>query len=189
MRFNLRNYIRGNLSTMDKVAGPKVSLVISKMILEGLCKFSCEMVVNEVKKFQELCMYQNNPQYCHHFITPKTVMILFYQLRGNKESFLNITQRTSLIDKVLLISFQFIATRYFIPYTKSNVMGLTAEIMYNYFHDTTIPELVHEEDEIIGNTRTKNSILKQCKLTNLCIGTIYRWMLWFCFKYSIFKKT
>lgn len=142
-----------------------------------ICYGFCEMVVNEVKKFQELCMYQNNPQYCHHFITPKTVMILFYQLRGNKESFLNITQRTSLIDKVLLISFQFIATRYFIPYTKSNVMGLTAEIMYNYFHDTTIPELVHEEEEIIGNTRTKNSILKQCKLTNLCIGTIYRWML------------
>ena len=61
--------------------------------------------------------------------------------------------------------------------------------MYDFFHHTIIPELIKEEKEETGEELTKQEILKQYGLTKLCLGTIYKWMNSFGFKYSVAKKT
>ena len=43
--------------------------------------------------------------------------------------------------------------------------------MYDFFHDTIIPELIKEGKEETGEEMTKESILRQYGLTKVCLIT------------------
>ena len=58
-----------------------------------------------------------------------------------------------------------------------------------FFHDTIIPKLIEQEKEETNETLLKKEILKQYDLTTLCLGTIYKWMSSFGFKFCLSKKT
>ena len=74
-------------------------------------------------------------------------------------------------------------------YVKANINGLKAEVLYDYFHHTIIPELIEEEKEETGETMTKDQILRQYGLSKLTMATFYNWMSAFGLKYSLSKKT
>ena len=76
-----------------------------------------------------------------------------------------------------------------LKYTKENITGLKGEDLYLFFHDTIIPKLIEQEKEETNETLSKKEILKQYDLTTLCLGTIYKWMSSFGFKFCLSKKT
>ena len=76
-----------------------------------------------------------------------------------------------------------------LKYTKENITGLKGEDLYSFFHNTIIPELIEQEKEETNETLSKKEKLKQYGLTTLCLGTIYKWMGSFGFKFCLSKKT
>ena len=114
----------------------------------------------------------------------------FRQFRDNGESFINAPHRSSLIDKSPAI-FQLNTDlkEKFISHARANIYGLTAEVMYDYLHNTLISELIEEEKAETGEIISKEKLLKQYSLTKLSMDTIYSWMGSFGFKYSPSRKT
>ena len=114
----------------------------------------------------------------------------FRHFRNNGESFINAPHRSSLVNKNPLI-FQLNPDlkQRFISHARTNITGLTAEVMYDFLHHTIIPELIEEEKRETGETLSKSEILKQYSLTKLSMDTVYSWLQSFGFKYCPSKKS
>ena len=155
-------------------------------------KKCCDLAIEKIKEFEGANLIENNidEQSSHHWVVSRTVMKWFRHFRDNGETFINTPYRTSLIDKDPPI-FQLnpILKDKFISFAKSNIIGLTGEVLFDYFHNTIIPDLIEDEKYETGEKISKDALLKQYGLTKLCLGTIYKWMASFGFKYCTSKKT
>ena len=151
-------------------------------------KNACELAVKKIKEF-EGSHNEVNENGTHHF-APVTIMKWFRQYRDNPESFINSPYRSSLIEKYPpVFNCNPNLKEKCIAYAKTNLIGLTGEVMFDFFHHTIIPELIKEEKDETGEEMTKVEILKQYGIHGLCLNTIYNWMSMFGFKYSPIKKT
>ena len=61
--------------------------------------------------------------------------------------------------------------------------------MYLFFHNALIPELIKDIRENTGDNLDTKQVFKLYVLTCLCVGTIYKWMVLFGFKYLAAMKT
>ena len=98
-------------------------------------QYACEAAIQKIKEFEGLDFIENeNDNNTHNWVTSRTVMKWFREFRNNGESFINSPHRTSLIDKSPTI-FQINPDlkQRFISHAKSNIRGLTAEVMHNFF--------------------------------------------------------
>ena len=150
----------------------------------------CELAISKIKEFEGANLIENEANNTHQFVVARTVMKWFREFRNNDESFVNSPYRMSLIEKDPP-NFQHNPSlkNKFISFAKTNITGLTGEALFNHFHDQLIPELINEEREETGEILSKKQLLKQYGLTKLCIGTIYKWMASFGFKYCTTRKT
>ena len=173
-----------------------LNLLLAKKEAEPLLTWQdiCELAIKKVKEFEGAtlleCIENNNNENTHHWVGARTIMRWFRQYRDNHESLVNTPYQRSLIDNdPKSFSLNPELKHKFISYAKANIQGLTGEVLLDHFHDTIIPELIEEEKCEMGFEITKDELLRQYGLTKLCLGTIYKWMHHFGFKYSVSKKT
>ena len=150
----------------------------------------CDLAAKKVKKFEGAGIHAtNNKKTTHQWVGSRTIMKWFRSFRDNGEKFFNTPLHTSQIDKYpSIFHINPSLKEKFILYAKANINGLKAEVLYNYFHHTIIPELIEEEKEVTGENMTKEQILRQYGLSKLTMATIYNWMSLFGFKYSLSKE-
>ena len=78
----------------------------------------------------------------------------------------------------------------FLQYAKENLERLSTATILEYVHNVLIPKLVkQEQEETECETSTKEEVLKQYRLTKVCLNTVNNWMTELGFKYSVRKKT
>jgi hypothetical protein len=74
-------------------------------------------------------------------------------------------------------------------FATTNLSQLSCESVSEYIHNVILPEVVKKE--VIADNRPKMSkeekqkkLLKRYGLTNICISTVYRWLIKLGFKYE-----
>ena len=153
-----------NIKIKAKYLYHALAILLNKKEADSLLTWEsiCGLAVEKVKKF-EGADYNNDGTY--HWVGARTVMHWFCHFRDNKESFVNIPHRQSLVDKhPLIFTLNLELKTKFICFDKANIQGLTGEVLLDYFHDTIIPELIEEEKSETGVEVTKKNYYESMDL-------------------------
>ena len=124
------------------------------------------------------------------WICARTLTTWFRDFRMNREKFINVPKRRSLIDRLPPIFDENHDMKdKFVAHAKQNIINLTPELMYEFCNDTLIPNLVKQVKKETGDESiTKDIVLKKYRMTKFCICTLYNWMHSLGFEYCNRKK-
>ena len=115
------------------------------------------ILAEKVKKFEGAGIHESySKRTTHHWFGSRTIIRWFQNFRDNRERFVNTPFHTSQIYKYpSIFHINPSLKEKFILYAKTNINGLKAEVLYDYFHHTIVPELIEEKKEVTGETMSK----------------------------------
>ena len=110
----------------------------------------------------------------NHWVCDQAVMKWFRIFCHRDKAFLNIPYRRSLMNKDPPIFEQNPDLKDdFLMHAKDNLQHLTTGVMLEYVHNVLIPKLVEQErKETESDNLTKEEVLKQYRLTSVCLNTV-----------------
>ena len=133
-------------------------------------KDCCKLAIQTIKE-TEICEFDNDEIVKKHnnknlWICKRTLMQWFRDFRLNKEKFINIPKKRSLIDRLPPIFDMNPGLKdRFISYAKENLVNLSAELMFEFVNDKLIPDLIEQDRrEMEDNTLTREMVLKQYRI-------------------------
>ena len=159
----------------------------------------CKVTIEKMKEIEGCELHdsdienedvENHNNITNLWVSERTIMQWFRDFRKNRECFINVPKKYSLIDRIPpIFDYNPHLKDKFISYAKENLTDLNGELMYDYCIDTLIPELVEQDrKELEDEEATSEEILKAYRITNFSIRTLYNWLKALDFKYSSRRK-